>query len=284
MITAVAVVAALLSAVCFGVGSVVQQRAAREAPARESLRLRLLLDLARRPKWLAGMGLVISSYVLLGLALAFGPLVLVQPLAATDLVFALPLLAWRRGMPLTRSEATGIVCAAGGVAMFLMVLPPGHAGTAVPAPSDWLPVLAVIGGAVALLVPAGVRSRAPTRTAMYAICAALLFALLDSLTKSAAGRFRADGLGALFHWEPYSLIVVGMTGLILSQSSYQAGSLAISLPIIDTLEPVGAVVIGVAIFSEQLATSTWALTVQALGAATAVTGILLLDRSPLART
>ncbi|MFD7445656.1 DMT family transporter [Streptomyces sp. NPDC059909] len=106
MNVAVAVPAALLSALCFGVASVVQQQAAREARAQESLRLRLLLDLARRPKWLLGMGLVISSYALLGLALTFGPLVLVQPLAATDLVFALPLLAWRRRMPLTRNRFT----------------------------------------------------------------------------------------------------------------------------------------------------------------------------------
>ncbi|GAU69670.1 hypothetical protein SSP35_14_00030 [Streptomyces sp. NBRC 110611] len=283
MNTAVAVVAALLSAMSFGVASLLQQQAASEAPARESLRLRLVLDLARRPQWLAGMTLAVLSFALLGLALAFGPLVLVQPVAATDLVFALPLLAWRRTVRLTRREAAGIVCTAGGVAMFLTVLPPAPAGTAIPSIRDWLPVLLAIVGAVVLLAAMGRSSQATARTALYAIGAALLFALLDSLTKAAAGRFRAEGLGALSHWEPYALIVIGVAGLILSQSSYQAGSLAISLPLIDTLEPMGAVLIGVAVFDEQLASSTWALAVQALGAATAVGGIVLLDRSPLAR-
>ncbi|MEU2429392.1 DMT family transporter [Streptomyces sp. NPDC007861] len=283
MNTAVAVSAALLSALAFGVASVLQQQAAREAPAWEALRLRLVLHLARRPKWLAGMGLTIVSYALLGLALAHGPLVLVQPLAATDLVFALPLLARRRGLPLTRWEVTGIACTAGGVAAFLTVLPPSPAGSQVPAGYAWLPVLAAVGGAVAVLAPIGRRSRTTARTALYATCAALLFALLDSLTKSAAGRFRADGLGALAYWEPYALLVVGVTALVFSQSAYQAGSLAISLPVIDTLEPIGAVLIGIAVFGEQLASSTWALAVQALGAATAVVGIVLLDRSSLAR-
>ncbi|MFF8843387.1 DMT family transporter [Streptomyces sp. NPDC015127] len=284
MNTAVAVVAALLSAMSFGLASVIQQQAASEAPARESLRLRLVLDLARRPKWLTGMALVISSYILLGLALAFGPLVLVQPLAATDLLFALPLLAWRRRTPLTRQEMAGIACTAGGVAMFLTVLPSAPGGTTIPAVRDWLPVLLAISSAAVLLTETGRRSRPTTRTALYATSAALMFALLDSLTKSTAGRFRADGLGALSHWEPYSVVLVGMIGLILSQSSYQAGSLAISLPLIDTLEPMGAVLIGVAVFGEQLASSTWALAVQALGAATAVAGIVLLDRSPLGRS
>ncbi|MFI8100752.1 DMT family transporter [Streptomyces sp. NPDC086023] len=283
MHTAVAVVAALLSALSFGVASVVQQQAARQAPAQESLRLRLVLDLARQPVWLVGMVLVVFSYALQGLALTFGPLVLVQPLAATDLVFALPLLAWRHGLPLSRQDLAGIVCTAGGVAMFLAVLPPSPEGTAIPAARQWLPVLLAVGSAVVLLAEIGRRSRATTRTALFAIAAALTFALLDSVTKSAAGRFRTEGFEAVGHWEPYTVVLVGVIGLILSQSAYQAGSLAISLPLIDCLEPVGAVLIGVAVFGEQLATSTWALAVQALGAATAVTGIVILDRSPLAR-
>jgi drug/metabolite transporter (DMT)-like permease len=284
MDTAVAVLAALLSAVCFGVASVVQQQVASEAPAEESLRLRLLLNLARRPAWLAGMALTVLSYAMQGLALAFGPLVLVQPLAATDLVFALPLLAWHRRVRLTRVECAGIVCTAGGVAAFLAVLPTTSTGTAVPALRDWLPLLAAVGGAVALLASAGLKRRGRARTGLYAISAALLFALLDSLTKSAADQFRADGLGTLSRWEPYALIVVGIAALVLSQSSFQAGSLAISLPIIDTLEPIGGVLIGVAVFNEQLASSTLAVTVQALGAAVAVVGIVLLDLSPLARS
>ncbi|MFD4723113.1 DMT family transporter [Streptomyces sp. NPDC058423] len=282
MNTAVAVPAALLSALSFGIGSVLQQQAASEAPATDSLRPRLLLELARRPKWLTGMGLVVSSYALLGLALASGPLVLVQPLAATDLVFALPFLAWRRAVPLTRPEVAGIMCTAGGVAMFLTVLPVPSPGT-VPDLVDWVPVLAAVGGAVMLLAPAGLRRRGRTRTALFAVCAALLFALLDSLTKSTAVRFQTEGAGAFLAWEPYSLIVVGVLGLTMSQSAYQAGSLAISLPIIDTLEPIGAVLIGIAVFGERLAQTPSALAVQMLGAAVAVTGILLLDRSPLAR-
>lgn len=279
---AVAVPAALLSAVFFGVGAVLQHQAAGRASAQYSLRFRLLLDLIRRPMWLAGMVLVVSSFALLGFALAFGPLVLVLPLAATDIVFALPLLAWRRKVPLTRFELTGIVCTAGGVAMFLAVLPPSPAGVAVPSVREWGPVLAIFGGVVALLVPAGVRRRGRLRTASYAMGAALLFALVDSLAKSVAGRFRTDGFGVFAYWEPYGLIAVGISGLILSQSAYQAGSLAVSLPIIDTLEPISAVAIGIAVFGEQLASSTLALAVQALGAAVAVVGIVLLGRSPLA--
>ncbi len=279
----VAVLAALMSAGCFGVASVVQQYAASKAPREESLRLRLLLDLARQPLWLAGMALTVFSYIMQGLALAFGPLVLVQPVAATDLAFALPLLAWRRSERLTRPELTGIACTAGGVAAFVTVLPPASAGTPVAPLQDWIPVLLIVAGTVTLLVAAGVRSSGRWRTGLYAAAAASMFALLDSLTKGTSGRLRTDGPDALAHWEPYALLGVGITGLVLSQSSFQAGSLAISLPLIDTIEPIGGVLIGIVVFDERLASSTGALLTQAFGALVAVVGIVLLARSPLAR-
>ncbi len=67
--------------------------------------------------------------------------------------------------------------------------------------------------------------------------------------------------------------------MLLAQSSFQAGSLTVSLPIIDTLEPIGGVLMGAVVFQERLATS-WALAVQGLGALAAVAGIVILGRSP----
>ncbi|WP_418955604.1 DMT family transporter [Streptomyces tritici] len=282
MNTAVAVSSALLAALFFGVGSVLQHQTARQASVRKALRLRLLLDLARRPMWLLGTALSVSSFALLALALAFGPLVLVLPLAAMDLIFALPLLALRRGESLTRSEVAGMVCTAGGVAVFLTALPHASSRSGPPGVSDWAPSITVLAGVVVLLAALGASRPGRVRTGSYAICAALTLAVLDGLTRSTAGRFRTDGFEALFHWEPYALIAVGVTSLVLSQSAFQAGSLAISLPIIDTLEPIGAVAIGVAVFGEQLALTAWALTIQMVGAAAAVTGIVLLGRSALA--
>lgn len=281
--TGLVVLTALLAACSFAVAAVLQQAAAATVPDKDSLRPRLLLDLARRPLWLAGIGMAAFSYVIQGTALAFGPLVLVQPLAATDLIFALPLVARRRGMRLTTLEATGALATAGGVAAFLIVLPePG--GTDHPAPAAWIWLGFGAGAMVAVLVAAGVRARRHLRTGLYAAAAGLLFALLDSVSKSAATLVRAHGTGVMAHWQPYALLVVGGTGLLLAQSSFQAGSLAVSLPIIDTLEPIGSVLIGVVVFRERLAASTGDLVVQALGAAIAVIGILILDRSPLVRS
>lgn len=279
MTVAVAVTAALVAAMAFAVAAVIQQAAARSVPEITSLRPKLIVELTRHPLWVFGVMLDVLSFLVLGLALAFGPLVLVMPVASTDLLFALPLFAWRRGQRLTRAEVAGAVCAAGGMVAFLVVLPASE-GASLPGLWDWVPLLAVIAALVAVLLAAGLRTAGSVRTALYAAAAGVLLALLDALAKSAAELFRHEGLDALGHWEPYALVVVGITGLLLIQSAYQAGSLAVSLPIIDTVEPVGSVLVGAAVFREPLATS-WALAVQVAGGVLAVVGIVVLSRSPL---
>lgn len=280
MDTAVAVIGALLAALTFAVAAVLQQAAASSEPETESLKPGLLLRLVRQPLWLAGVAMAAASYILQGVALAFGTLVLVMPLASTDLLFALPLVAWRTHRRLARPEIVGAACNAGGVAIFLAVLPSSE-GMEVPTLADWLPLVAVVAALVAALIAVGIRFPGHVRTGAYAAAAGLLFALLDALTKSAATLFREDGLAALGHWEPYALAAVGGLGLVVVQSSYQAGSLAVSLPVIDTVEPVGSVLMGATVFAEPLATS-WALAAQVVAGVLAVAGIVILSRSALA--
>lgn len=282
MATAIAVTAALLAACCFGVAAVLQQTAARAVPESRALRPSLLRELLRSPWWVLGIGLSAFSYVVQGAALAFGPLVLVQPLAATDLVFALTVAAWWTGTRLRAQEIAGVGCVTAGVAAFLVVLPPGGPSTS-PAVREWLLMFLVVAGVVAVLLWCGLRCRGPLRAGLYAGAAGLLFGVLAALTKSAAELFRAEGIAALGHWQPYALIVVGGSGLLCAQSSFQAGSLAVSLPVIDIVEPLGGVLVGAAIFGERMAGSTGAVIVQVLGALLAALGIVLLDRSPLVR-
>ncbi|NUR27653.1 MAG: DMT family transporter [Catenulispora sp.] len=282
MSLAVAVTAALLAALTFAVAAVLQQAAAESVPETQSLRPRLLLSLLSRPLWLAGVGMAAASYIVQGVALAFGSLVLVMPLASTDLLFALPLVAWRRGRRLSRPEAVGAACNAAGVAAFLVVLPPEEDETALPGLADWLPLLVIVVALAAGVLAVGVHAPRIIRTGLYAAAAGLLFALLDALTKGAAGLFRDQGVAALGHWEPWALVAVGGAGLLLVQSAYQAGPLAVSLPVIDTVEPVGSVLMGAAVFHEPLATS-WELVVQVVGGALAIAGIVILSRSSLGR-
>ena len=107
--------------------------------------------------------------------------------------------------------------------------------------------------------------------------------MVAALSKSFVDEVGRLGVGALAEWQPYTLAVFGILGTLLAQSAYQAGSLAVSLPTIDTVEPITSVAIGATLFQERLASSVPLLSAQLLGAAVAVLGILAIDRSALAR-
>jgi drug/metabolite transporter (DMT)-like permease len=78
---------ALLAALANAFAIVLQATEDRLAPLEHGGRARLLVGLARRPRWLAGTGLMIGAWPLQVLALALAPITVVQPLlASTQLV------------------------------------------------------------------------------------------------------------------------------------------------------------------------------------------------------
>jgi drug/metabolite transporter (DMT)-like permease len=274
---ALAVVLALLASFCFALGSLIQQGAARQTHGR-ALRLGLLAALVRDRRWLGGMALTVCSFAIQAAALAFGPLALVQPLATLDLLFALPLIARLNHRPLTARSIVGGLCVAAGMAVFVGISPPGK-GIGAPAISAWIPALIAVAAFVAVSGAIALRVRGTARVILLAAAAAVIYGVLDALTKSTVDILSHRGAGVLASWEPYALIAAGILGALFGQSAFNAGPLSLSLPVVDTVEPTTAVLLAVLVFRESLANTPWHLAVQLLGAATAVTGIILLSHS-----
>ena len=282
MRTAIAVLAALCAALCFATGSLIQQGAARQTHAR-ALRLGLLVALAHERRWLGGVALTVFSFGLQAAALAFGPLALVQPLAATEVLFALPLIAHRNRRPLTRKSIIGGLGVTTGMALFVAVSPP-TSGVSAPGLAAWVPALVGIATLTALSAFVALRVRGPARVMWLATAAAVIYALLDAVTKSTVDLLPTRGAGVLTTWEPYALIAAGIIGALFGQSAFHAGPLSLSLPVIDTVEPVFAVILAAAVFHESLARSPWQLALQLVGGAIAVAGIALLSHSSVVLT
>ena len=86
----------LTSAFALAWAAVLQHREARAQPAELALTPALLRRLTRRPLWLLGMGVELTGVGAQALALRAGPVVTVQALKTTSVVFALVLTApWR---------------------------------------------------------------------------------------------------------------------------------------------------------------------------------------------
>lgn len=276
----VAVIAAIAAGFMFAVGAVLQQSAARQISADKSLSLRLLLELVHRRRWLVGIGSDAVSFGLQALALAFGPLALVQPLAVTGLVFAVPLAVRRRGRKLHTREWLATVAVAAGLAAFLAAASPSE-GVPQTTPWRWVLVVASVAGLMAVGVVLGRILGGVVRPSLYGLAAAAAFGLLAALTK-ASTHLLGEGAATFFTaWQPYAMAVVAVAGAVVQQSAFQAGPLPASLPVMDAVEPTIAVCIGVFAFDEHLDMSAAALTAQAIGICALLVGIVVLDRSPL---
>lgn len=271
---------ALVAAAAFAAAAVLQQRAARSEPQSGSIRFRLLLDLLHRPLWLSGVGCMIAAYVVQAIALYLGNVAFVEPLIAMELVFALPFAVrsehrrpgWREWL-----AAASVVA---GVGLFLATARP-TGGTSNPSDGTWVLLGLPCAGATVLLLVAAARPLARRRASLLAAAAAICFALLALLTKAVTYLLSQGVSRALTSWQPYALIGIGIVGFLFSQSAYQAGSLESSLPVIDTLEPTVAVLLGVLAFNEHVPIDAASLAVQALGGLLAVSGVFVLGRSAL---
>ncbi|MDG9725585.1 DMT family transporter [Streptomyces sp. DH41] len=274
-------VLAVSAACCLGFGFVLQQNAAQRAPLGDFLSPRLLLDLVRVPRWLAGMGLMVTGMVLGALALGGGELTLVEPLLATNLLFALALSRVQTRQRLGRQGWAGLVLLAGGVTAFIVAGEP-RGGSAVTDPvRHWLIVGGMLGLSVLLTAGAG-RCRLTWGPTLLAVAAGLVYGVQDALTRVSGRRFLAGGPAELLTgWQPYAVVVLGVTGLILVQSAFETAPLRRSLPALTAAQPLAGIACGVGFLGDRLRTGAGALAWEAGGLAAVVTGIVLLGLHPV---
>ncbi|MFE8925010.1 DMT family transporter [Streptomyces rochei] len=273
-------VLAVGAACCLGFGFVLQQNAAQRAPLGDFLSPRLLLDLVRVRRWLAGMGLMVAGMALGAVALGGGELTLVEPLLATNLLFALALSRAQTGRPLGRQGWGGLVLLAGGVTAFIVAGEP-RGGSAVTDPArHWLLIGVMLGLAVLLTACAG-RARLTWGPTLLALAAGLVYGVQDALTRISGRRFSAGGPAELLTgWQPYAVVVLGVTGLILVQSAFETAPLRRSLPALTAAQPLAGIACGVGFLGDRLRTGPAALAWEAGGLVAVVAGIVLLGLHP----
>ncbi|MFE4872427.1 DMT family transporter [Streptomyces sp. NPDC056682] len=277
----VVLVLAVSAACCLGSGFVLQQNAAQHAPMSDFMSPRLLLDLMRMPRWLAGIGLMVAGMVLSALALGRGEVSLVEPLVATNLFFAMWLSRLQTRQPLGRQGWAGLALLAGGVTAFIVAGQP-QGSTSVAGPlRHWLIVGLVVGIALLLAALAKHDRLSVAAPVMLAVAAGLLYGLQDALTRVSGQRLSGGGwAGLMTSWQLYAVIVLGVSGLVMVQSAFEAAPLRMSLPALTAAQPLAGIACGVGFLGDQLRTDAGALAWEAAGLAAIVTGIVLLGLHP----
>lgn len=253
-----AVLWALGAALAYAAASVLQQREAEadtdtDRGGAVGGGFHLVLRLARRPIWLAGLGADAVGYGLQAIALGVGELLIVQPVLTSGILFALPAGAWWSGRRLSGTDFAWACVLATGLAAFLLLAGTDD-GRDFASARAWLACAAIATPVLVVALVAGARSQGTRRAVLLAFATGALFGITAALTKASVVLVDDLGLGALRHAEPYALVVLGGLGFVVNQRAFQAGSLTASLPTLTVVEPIVAAVIGVTMLHETVPT------------------------------
>ncbi|SFY49533.1 DMT family transporter [Streptomyces sp. F-1] len=273
---ALSVLLSLVSALGYAGGAIVQERVAVTSSGSTYLPL-------RRPGWWGALAFNGLGGLLHVVALAFGPLSIVQPLGALTIVFALPLATLCVGRRAGATAWRGAVMTTVGLAGLLSLV--GSSDDQALDAAQRMAAGAVTGGAVVALMCAGrATHRHPAvRSVLLATASGTAFGMSSVFTKSVAvGWDDGFGPGAVF-----LLVLIGVfsvAGVLLSQASYDGGGLAAPLATLTVVNPVLAAVVGILMFGETFRHGTTG-TLLALGCGVlAAGGLIMLTTERMERT
>ncbi|WP_051836017.1 DMT family transporter [Streptomyces sp. NRRL WC-3549] len=266
---ALSVLLSLVSAVAYAAGAIVQERVAATGDRRAFAPL-------RNGVWWVAVALNGAGALLHVVALAYGPLSLVQPLGALTIVFVLPMAALFVGRGAGRTAWRGALMATAGLAG-LLALTGGAGSHALSGPDRFALVIGSFGAVAALLLLAtGVR-RAMPRSMVLAAGAGVAFGMASVFTKTVAMEWTAGAVGSGL---PTLLVIAGLAtaGLLLSQAAYRGAGLTAPLATVTVVNPVVAAAVGIAFFGEQFRFGVTGATVALGCGALAAAGLVLLTR------
>jgi drug/metabolite transporter (DMT)-like permease len=238
---ALSVLLSLISAVAYAAGAIIQERVA--ATGDNSTRA-----LVRNGVWWVAVVLNGTGAVLHVVALAYGPLSLVQPLGALTIVFALPMAALFVGRRAGATAWRGALMATAGLGGLLALT-----GNAEPhtlnGPEQFMLASVTFGAVGTLVVLARTLRRPVLRSIVLATGAGAAFGMASVFTKTVAVEWTSGSLtsGAL----PL-LVIAGLAaaGLFLSQAAYRGAGLTAPLATVTVVNPVVAAAIGITLFGE----------------------------------
>jgi drug/metabolite transporter (DMT)-like permease len=271
------IVLALLAAVAFALGTVLQQRGTLRTPAGDD-DARFLAQILREPVWLAGGLLQALGWVLQAAALDRGPLVAVQAVTTLSLVIALPLGVWLTNQQVGRTEILGALAVVAGIVVFLSAGTPSG-GTSNPSATAWWTAGGVSLVLVGVLAVASRAQRGAARAALLGAGAGVSYGLQAAVTKVFVGELGHGAAALLTTWSTYALIVSALVGFVLQQSALKTGALAPAMAASNASTLMSSVFFGIVVFDETIASTAGRPVPAWVGLGLAVAGVIALARS-----
>ncbi|GHC88962.1 DMT family transporter [Streptomyces flavofungini] len=266
---ALSIVLSLISAVAYAGGAIIQEQVAAKSAAQQYAPL-------RNGAWWIAVVLNGLGGLLHVVALAYGPLSLVQPLGALTIVFALPMAALFVRRKAGSTAWRGAIMATVGL-VGLLSLTQATASQSLADTERIGLALGTAGAVVTLMLLAHAVHRHPAvRGMLLATAAGIAFGISSVFTKTVAVDW--DAHEPLTRQVPSLAViaVLAVSGLLLSQASYRGAGLAAPLSAVTVVNPVIAAGVGLTLFGESFRYGTAGTAVALACGVVAAGGLILL--------
>ena len=271
----------LLAALGFAAAAVLQQEEAGRQHSDGGPEASLVFKLAQQPLWLLGMLVYILAYGFQVWAVSLGPIVVIQPLIAAQLVFALVLGMLIQGRHASLREWLGAVAVTAGLAGFIVGTDPS-AGNPDPSLMGWGISTGVVGVSTLIAIVLGWWTTGGARSGWYGAAAGLAWGLMIVLMKTVTYRLDAhtgadSALLTMFtEGYVYGLVATAIGGFLLLQTAFQAGALTQALVAYTICEIIIAVLLGILLFGEHPHSNTFSLVLTGFSSIVMIVGIVVL--------
>ncbi|MFB8385786.1 DMT family transporter [Microbacterium sp. NPDC055910] len=239
---------------------------------------RQLASLLKRPSWVFGSAMLGAAILCQLGALAFAPLILVQPLGAISLVITTLLNARVSGHKPTRQSIRSIIACVGGIFIFVTIA----AFVATEQEIDEGELVTILGLLGVVIVIFGVLwawLRKRGQALFYIVASGVIYGFVATLAKVVIKRVQAGDFEWLTLLCLVALIAATAAGAYFVQTAYSVGPPDLVIAGLTVIDPIVAVLIGLIILQEAATAPVGAFIGFAVAGAIAIYGVITLARN-----
>ncbi|MCT9001245.1 DMT family transporter [Microbacterium memoriense] len=214
-----------------------------------------LVNLLRRPSWVAGTVMLGLAIVCQLAALSFAPLILVQPLGAISLVITTLLNARISGHTPTKRSISAIALCVGGIFLFVTIAAIYATETPV-SDAQLVTILVILAVVVVALGSLWFWLRRRANALFYIVGAGIIYGFVATLAKVVISRIQSGDFEWLTVVCVVALIAGTAVGAYFVQTAYASGPPDLVIAGLTVIDPIVAIIIGLAVLQEA-ATAPW---------------------------
>ena len=274
---------ALLGAVFMSFGAQYQHRGVTKverlsgSTANQGLGAGQLLKLLSRPSWVIGTLMLGVAIVCQLSALAFAPLIVVQPLGAIALVITTLLNAQISGHRPTKRSLIAIAACVGGIFLFVTIAALFATEKAV-SNGQLITILVLLGIVTIVFAGLWIWFRKRVGPLFYITAAGVIYGFVATLAKVVIVRVQTGDFDWLTFTCLAALIAAAIVGAYFVQTAYSSGPPDLVVAGLTVVDPMVAILIGLLVLQEAAGAPLWVYIAFGIAGAISVWGVFQLAR------